>query len=417
MEQLANSLGNATYLTLYRGSDQIGGTCIEIKQGTTRILFDCGLPLEGTQGEPCRPKISGLYKEDTPDIKAIFITHAHPDHYGLLSEVHPQIPIYLTQTAFNIITELSPLVKPNNIGGLNFKIIKNGQTVKINSLNIKAVGTDHSAPDSSAYIIKTGCKTVVYSGDIRRNGRIAFKTDDFIKQSKNADYLILEGTTLSRKRKTSASEENISLKLIRYFEQNKINLIAFSSQNLERFISVYKATRTVNKILVIDPYTAAALEYFKCLGINIPQYNWRNIRILFAPNKQTNLLRDKLKKHSVRKISFDEIISAPQKYILKANFYLTKKLFNHTKNVNLIHSMWKGYLTQKSIFVKYAKQNNIKIKQIHTSGHADTKTLQYIAAEISPKKIIPVHTQSPQKYERLFGNKILFIKDGEAVSL
>lgn len=416
MEKLAHTLAGQAALTLYRGAKQIGGTCLEISQGKTRILFDCGLPLNG-QEENSTLKIIGLYKQDRPDIQAIFITHAHPDHYGLLSQIHPQIPVYLTQTAFNVITKLTPLVSSNNIGGLNFKIIKNGQTVKIGDITVKAIGVDHSAADSSAFKIIAGGKVLAYSGDIRRNGRTAFKTDNFIKQTKNADYLILEGTFLSRKGKIPPEENTLTDKFIKEFKQNKIALVAFSSQNLERFISVYKAVRKVNKILVIDPYTAASLEYFKQLGANIPQYYWRNIRILFAPNKQTKLLTEKINKYAARKISFDEIIFAPQNYVLKANYYLTEKLFKHTGKVNLIHSMWKGYLTEDNIFVKVAQQNRIRIKQIHTSGHADTKTLQYIAAEINPKNIIPVHTEHPEKYKKLFGNKILLAEDNTTVIL
>ena len=276
---------------------------------------------------------------------------------------------------------------------------------------------DHSAADSCGFKILAGGKVLAYSGDIRSSGRTAFKTDNFIKQNKNADYLILEGTSLSRKGKIPPEENALSNKFIKEFKQNKIALVAFSSQNLERLISVYKAVRKVNKILVIDPYTAVSLEYFKHLGANIPQYYWRNIRILFAPNKQTKLLAIKINKYAARKISFDEIISAPQNYVLKANYYLTEKLFKHTNKVNLIHSMWKGYLTEDNNFVRVARQNRIRIKQIHTSGHADAKTLQYIAAEINPTKIIPVHTEHPEKYKKLFGDKIVFAEDNTTVIL
>lgn len=32
-------------LTIHRGSKEIGGTCVELKSGDSRILIDFGLPL------------------------------------------------------------------------------------------------------------------------------------------------------------------------------------------------------------------------------------------------------------------------------------------------------------------------------------------------------------------------------------
>jgi ribonuclease J len=44
----------------------------------------------------------------------------------------------------------------------------------------------------------------------------------------------------------------------------------------------------------------------------------------------------------------------------------------------------------------------------HTSGHADVKSLQKIVKSVSPKAIIPVHTEAPEKFEEVFkGYKIL----------
>ena len=33
-------------LTIFRGTNEIGGSCIELKQDNTKILFDFGIPLE-----------------------------------------------------------------------------------------------------------------------------------------------------------------------------------------------------------------------------------------------------------------------------------------------------------------------------------------------------------------------------------
>jgi mRNA degradation ribonuclease J1/J2 len=53
---------------------------------------------------------------------------------------------------------------------------------------------------------------------------------------------------------------------------------------------------------------------------------------------------------------------------------------------------------------------------MHTSGHADSKTLKAIFETVKPKSgIIPIHTEAPEKFEELFHQQasIIFLRDGE----
>ena len=102
-------------LTIHRGSKEIGGTCIELQAATSRFFIDFGLPLvddnkdrfdfkkvnsqtkEDLIQQGVLPQIKGLYKNESPLIDAILLSHPHQDHYGLLSFVNPQIPVYMSQ--------------------------------------------------------------------------------------------------------------------------------------------------------------------------------------------------------------------------------------------------------------------------------------------------------------------------------
>ena len=139
-------------LIIHRGTKEIGGSCVELDDNNTRILFDLGLPLEDNI-QPCDAKldIKGLYLDDKPEIDAIFITHAHLDHFGLLEFVNPEIPIYLSKTTYKIIKNVYPLTSGKNLKDLNLKTIEN--PLKIGDFEIIPHEADHSIAGSLAYEI------------------------------------------------------------------------------------------------------------------------------------------------------------------------------------------------------------------------------------------------------------------------
>ena len=70
-------------ITIYRGTHQIGGTCIEICSEQARLIFDIGAELPDVDN-PEKPKIdlvvNGLFKSSPNSEKAIdavFVSHNH----------------------------------------------------------------------------------------------------------------------------------------------------------------------------------------------------------------------------------------------------------------------------------------------------------------------------------------------------
>src|SRR5438105_13299125 len=101
-------------ITIHRGSHEVGGNCIEVQTGATRLILDVGMPLFGPDREPyddcgldkkskeelatlgILPKVSGLFGEgDRPD--AILLSHAHQDHTGLLRHSEASIPVFASR--------------------------------------------------------------------------------------------------------------------------------------------------------------------------------------------------------------------------------------------------------------------------------------------------------------------------------
>jgi ribonuclease J len=67
---------------IHRGTQQIGGTCIELACGGARILLDLGLPLDAAETDPTTllPPVQGLHAPDA-SLLALVLSHGHADHW------------------------------------------------------------------------------------------------------------------------------------------------------------------------------------------------------------------------------------------------------------------------------------------------------------------------------------------------
>jgi ribonuclease J len=105
-------------LTIHRGSNEIGGTCVELQFEESGIPIDCGLPMFDEGREPfdfkktklktqkglvrsaVLPPIPGLDNNNPAIISAILSSHPHHDHYGLFSYAIPEVPIFTRSRIF-----------------------------------------------------------------------------------------------------------------------------------------------------------------------------------------------------------------------------------------------------------------------------------------------------------------------------
>jgi ribonuclease J len=214
-------------IKIHRGTQEIGGSCVELQTNSTRILIDFGLPLAGEHPQKeitkkskeqlikdkLLPDIQGLY--ENPEFDCILISHAHQDHYGLLSFVHSDIPIYMSKGTKKLI-ELGYLFNQTNCNLKNIKTIDAWKPFEINDIKITPHLVDHSGFDSMSFLIETENKKIFYSGDFRGHGRKNILFEKMIKNPiKDIDYLIMEGTMLSREDEQYKTEEDIENDMVK----------------------------------------------------------------------------------------------------------------------------------------------------------------------------------------------------------
>jgi ribonuclease J len=426
-------------LTIHRGTHEIGGTCVELATENTRILIDIGLPLVDEDGQSFKlgnyldlskaelvekklaKDISGLYKEDVeskqPD--AILISHSHPDHYGLMPFVKSQIPLYLSEGCLELIKAtyyfrgLDPIFK-------TLDIIENKKCFSIGDFKITPYLVDHSGFDAYAFLIEAEGKRVFYSGDFRGHGKKSSLFDRFIADPpEDIDYLIMEGTGIDGKPGYCEKEAELRDRLVTIFKK-KSGLVFFacSSQNIDRISSLYSACRRSGRILVLDPYTVHLLDVLRKRAPSIPQFDFKDIRVFFTSDSNTRRLADDkiLYKYKDSKITYDEIDEKKDSLVVKPSYGIRKAFAKkgYIEGSTLIYSMWGGYYeNEKPFWDEY----DISPMHVHTSGHAGITQLKEFASALNPTTIIPVHTLSPDKFPKYFGNKVKMLSDGKSTEL
>ena len=213
-------------------------------------------------------------------------------------------------------------------------------------------------------------------------------------------------------------ETDLEEDFVRIFKGDKLPLVQFSPQNIDRLVTVYRACKRTGKTLVIDAYTAFVLEVYSQLSNSIPQFNWENIMVNFARSSINDKLAEDntLYRYKNKKIRIEKIVSNPEKYVIKGNGSINKQIFDamdHDK-LEIVFSMWKGYLDRPNQFDEY---KDIKLTPLHTSGHAYIEDLQKLVDTMQPKNLIPIHTEYKDKFKELFNANIIELNDGQEINL
>lgn len=424
------------WLTIHRGTKEIGGSCIELQTLSTRLILDIGLPLVDRKGnrldnrkyrdldinqlknEQIAPMIDSIYEDSTNLPDGLLLSHSHLDHYGLLAHICKSIPIFCSKGTKKIL-EIAHFFGQSQFEPKSVNTVDPWKEFQIGQFRITPYLADHSAIDAFSYLIEVEGKRIFYTGDFRSHGRKSVLFDNLLKRPpKEIDYLIMEGSILGRDNSIQTNEKDIEETLAEYFSKKGLYVASFSSQNIDRFVSVFRACLRAGRILVVDPYTASIFDCLKELSPNLPQYDWENsFKIFFVPNSYTDKLAEskKLFKYASAKISIDEIIENKENIVLKDNFKLSRILKNKglLRDTKLIYSLWEGYLEEDNFW----QNNNVPVVHVHCSGHAYREDLVRLVEAVNPKKVIPNHTFYPEQFQEMFGDRVIRLEDGNRVEL
>ena len=391
-------------LTIHRGTHEIGGSCVEIRTDKAKILIDLGMPLDyDKRSREEQTEIRHNAEEWCKGADAIFLSHAHADHYGFFDLLPDETPIYATEESFAMLA-LDGILGDDPTKHLEKRPLASGQSCEVADIKVTAYIVDHSAYGACAYLIECDGKRILYSGDIRLHG---VKGVLYKNLPKDVDYLLLEGTNILRA-KSNPTERDIENQFVEAFNDapDALHLVWCSAKNIDRICALFRACIRCDRTLVLDPYTANVLAAVAQLNPHIPTVTTAKQMRVYFPYYLTKRLLERNPESYIysleprkNKVSYNDFMTKSKRYVMLVRpttlSYIEKLSIRH---IRLIKSIWGGYWNEPNTecFRSWAKEHCEAVKDIHSSGHADTQSLQRIVEFVRPKTIVPIHTDAPK---------------------
>ncbi|WP_417739160.1 MBL fold metallo-hydrolase [Rosistilla oblonga] len=430
-------------LTIFRGSKEVGGNCIEVQSGNTRIILDVGMPLFDQQGQAydgfaisrmtavelenngITPKVPGLFSgANSPD--AILLSHAHLDHVGLLRHTAHSIPVYASKGTSKMMLAGSVYANQQQLPRDRFRKIEPSQAVSIGEMTVTAFPVDHSIHGCLAFLIEASGKRMLYTGDLRLHGMRRRKHEQIIMalEGTKLDALVVEGTHFGFDDGNKVTEYGLQAEIIEYVKAApSLVLASFSPQNIDRLRSFMRAAKETGRTFVADAYTAFVLHLIGADADLENPLKTGNGRVYFpnslkvkiqrwGTNRANELFRDK-------EIDMAEIIQAPEKNVMVFRSSMLSDFDGRIPSRTLcLYSTWHGYC-QRPDWQEVQKALDGaggKITHVHTSGHALSSDLVKFTKAIETRAIVPVHSFEPEAFKEHFSN-VTLSTDGETIEI
>ena len=313
-------------------------------------------------------------------------------------------------------------------------------------LKLRWHGVDHSVYGSAGFLLEADGVLVGYTGDLRFAGERKQETEAYAKllEKQASDLvLIVEGTRLTRpgdsKPQPLVRENEVEMNCRKDVERFKGMLVVadFGPRNVERLRTFRRIALATGRQLVVTPKDAYLLHVLHGVDPSIElDFGPGGMRILEEPSpedrkawqKQVTLL------FGGAYLSPDEVAEHKGRWILCFSFYDCNDLVDlrrATEGGLWLYSSSEAHGEESEFdfrrlqnWIRWAGMQQVGFRYVtspegesqlifdhpddvghHSSGHAAQKELLDFIKQVSPRAIIPVHTdQTPQRYEELLRN-------------
>ncbi|MEM3692083.1 MAG: MBL fold metallo-hydrolase, partial [Candidatus Korarchaeum sp.] len=455
-------------LSILGGVNEIGGNRIMIRSRSGVLFFDYGKNFLKEEELFQKPFMQPTSEEDylrarlispmeirSEDIKGVFISHAHQDHWGYLSLLPRGSSVFVGRAAKVIIGAQVELGHSDELT-MEFSTFRTGDVIGAGDFSVVPVHVDHSVPGSYGFLIECCGRRVAYTGDLRMHGPRRDMTLDFIERasSEGVDLLITEATKVAPENDPEASlvrllegrvlyrwgvnppkrigfelsnEGEVVDRVLSVMEgSDSLMLVEVSSSDADRIRSFSKVANKLGRKLVMDERVAFMIEALLGAGIEgLPSPGdyllWRRKRrgsegkeVKFGRSERRVLrefitrFEDKLGEEGViwgerRR----EVLRRPQELLVltsNATRFLYEVPIDVEARIEFILSRSEPFSEESALsmerLMNWLTLHNVKrYYRIHVSGHMLPDHISEFVDSVNPNLIVPIHTEHPDLFD------------------
>ena len=427
--------GGPTGVTLYGGVGEIGGNKILVEDQGTRIMLDFGMSYSDRReyfSDPILspgderdllefgilPNIKGIYEfEDSPpSLDAVFLSHAHGDHWGYISFLKRAIPVYCGETCARILESISATKIrhfESDIRGIHFETFRTGKTLKVGTIEVTPCHLDHSIPGAYGFVVRTSRGTLAYTADFRVHGTKPQLTSDFLSLASKADpeILLAEGTNILGGEVTSEAEVAAKLNYL-VANTNNLALANFSNVDVDRIRTFFHVARQNDRILALSLKQAYLLNQLASdPTLKLPNaLGGEDSVAVFRRAKKRYYDWEEGVMEKARTIDSEELRKDQGNFIVAFSMPDFKELVDIRPNAGSTFVLSTSEPFNEEQEFEFERLKNwldhfgLPMYHVHCSGHIMPSELKASIEQIHPRRLFPIHTEYPGLYGKYVSN-------------
>jgi len=420
------------------GVHEIGGNKILVEDGPDRILFDFGPSFSPHVEEfyvdylqprsTCRakdllefdliPRLTGLYSREalgdgefpyaSPEVHAIFLSHAHADHAAYLDIIDPDIPVYVGEGTRTLLSAIETSTR-TKYGTHPWRVFSDREPIRVGNLEVVPYPVDHSIPFAYGFLVHASEGTLAYTGDFRHHGPRAADTHAFFDAvaREKVDALLIEGTRAGPDPRKNFTEAGVRSAVDRVLNASpELALACTYPRDIDRLRTLYSAAIAADRELVVSTRTAHLLAQVA------PRFGRGEIPVPGeAPGLQVHI-RKKRVSYLWERPFLDEALPSEdvrrngRKYLLALDLAHFPELIDlrPPKGCPFLHSMSEPFSeddVDDRVMHNWIDHFGLEFHQMHASGHASGPELLEIIRATGARTVYPIHTVHPEAFEKV----------------
>ena len=408
---------------VYGGLNEIGGNCVVVEDGDRKLVFDNGIRFSvlrrfyGGRVEPLGPselRSVGVIppSEVFENAVAVYVSHLHLDHAGLLGTIPPDVVIKVPDS--RILGET--LASWYGRSGSWLASVPPRSTATVEDLTpmvedengVVAVPVSHSSYPAYAFPYRGGDATVFYSGDLRFEPLTGLNRRlDRVVEGLNVDEVdvaLLEGTNFGSGQ-APVTPSTFSELLSLLFKEYELVAVSIDPLDLEMFTATVNLSKLYGRSLVVGSRRLLwAIEELE----KIAPWMLEDLYVIEERGIQLPFQAELIS-------LADEVLKRPGDYVLAIDpvglLQILRKLKEWEESVDLAGSAVVLTDPEPRESLKEAEEEALKAWfkafgvhsfRLRLSGHYLPHHFRHIVETLKPRDLIPIHTEEAKLMDKLF---------------